>query len=150
MRLCRCSSIIFALAATRADAAARRASRFWIRQVAYLQLAHGGRDGRGSEALIFPLRSVQEAIAVLALHSAADGNGPISAQLPTVQLEEAFAQVLAAGSGQAAFPGDVFGFGGAELVVCGWLRGGAVRGTRGWFCRLRGRGRGFGGVGGCL
>jgi len=57
------------------------------------------------------------------LDGAADGDGPFSTQLSAVQLEEAFAQVLAAGSGEAAFPGDVFALGGAELVVCGWLGG---------------------------
>jgi hypothetical protein len=90
-----------------------------------LQLAHGGCDGRGSEALIFSLRGVQTALAVLAFDSAANGDGLVGAEFPAVQLEEAFSQVLSAGCGEAAFPGDVFALGSGELVVRGWLWRGA-------------------------
>lgn len=88
-----------------------------------MELARGGCDGWGGEALIFSLRSEQAAVAVLALDGAASGDSIVGADFPAVQGEDAFSEVLASGCGEAAFPGDVFGFGGAELVVGGWLWG---------------------------
>ena len=66
---------------------------------------------------------MQAALAVLALDGAADGDGLFGANFPAVQREDAFAEILSSCRGEAAFPGDVFAFGGAELVVGSWLSG---------------------------